>query len=234
VIATQHPGAGYRATPAAPAPAWAALELVLAVAVIAVGLLGYIPLSSTPALLAVAAIFLWWRGPGWRGVGLRRPASMRRQVAIGSAIGAGYQFFGLYVLEPAIARMTSGELPDVSAFRSLIGNEGLLVFWLAISWTLAAFLEEMVYRGWLMTRFAELGRFSQRAWVAGLVGSSALFGAVHLYQGASGMIATGLSGFVFGCVYLTTGRNLWASILAHGFMDTVGFVMIYLGIYPGL
>ena len=157
-------------TPAAPAPAWAALELVVAVAVIAAGLLDYIPFSSTPALLAVAAVFVWWRGPGWRGVGLRRPASMRRQLAIGLAVGAGYQFFGLYVLEPAIARMTSGELPDVSAFRSLIGNEALLVFWLAISWTLAAFLEEMVYRGWLMTRvrvdarrrFSSAGRMDRR------------------------------------------------------------------------
>ena len=72
-------------TPAAPSPAWAALELVLTVSVIAAGLLGYIPFSSTPALLAVAAVFLWWRGPGWRGVGLRRPASMRRQLAIGLA-----------------------------------------------------------------------------------------------------------------------------------------------------
>jgi uncharacterized protein len=64
--------------------------------------------------------------------------------------------------------------------------------------------------------------------------SSALFGAVHLYQGVSGVVATGLTGLVFAGLYLATGRNLWASILAHGFMDTAGFVMIYLGVYPGM
>ena len=64
--------------------------------------------------------------------------------------------------------------------------------------------------------------------------SSAIFGAVHLYQGAAGVVATALSGGVFAALYLATGRNLWAGILAHGFMDTVGIVMIYLGIYPGL
>lgn len=217
-----------------PSPFWAALEIALAAFVIAAGLLGYIPLSSTPALLAVAAVFLSWRGPGWRGVGLGRPASMRHVAAIGLVVGAADQFFGLYVLEPAIARMTSGELPDVSAFQSLIGNEMLLVFWLVMSWTLAAFLEEMVYRGWLMNRLAELWRFSASGWIAAVMLSSVLFGIVHLYQGASGMIATGLSGLVFGAVYLATGRNLWASIFAHGFMDTIGFLMIYFGVYPGL
>ena len=67
--------------------------------------------------------------------------------------------------------MTSGELPDVSAFRSLIGNEAQLVFWLAISWTFAAFMEEIVYRGWIMKRFAELWTiFEHGAWIAGLLG----------------------------------------------------------------
>ena len=64
--------------------------------------------------------------------------------------------------------------------------------------------------------------------------SSALFGAIHLYQGISGIIATGVSGLVFAWLYLRTGRNLWLSIVAHGVMDTAGFVLIYFGVYPGL
>ncbi len=217
-----------------PARAWAGVELILAASIIVAGLLEYTPISSTPWLLAVAAIFLWWRGPGWRGIGLRRPANTARSLVIGVVVGVGYQYFGLFVVEPTIARMTSGQLPDVSLFRSLVGNEALLAFWLAMSWTLAAFMEEIVYRGWLTNRLAELWRFSTNGWIAGVLLSSALFGVVHLYQGVPGMIATGLSGLVFGCVYFATGRNLWASILAHGFMDTAGFVMIYFGVYPGV
>jgi membrane protease YdiL (CAAX protease family) len=217
-----------------PSRLWAAIELALGVIIIGAGLLGYIPLTSTPALLAAGAIFVWWRGPGWRGLGLPRPTRMWRVVALGLAAGAADQFFGLYVLEPLIARMTSGALPDVSAFRPLVGNRAQLALWLAMSWTIAAFLEEMVYRGWLMNRIAELWRFSAGGWTAALLLSSGLFGIVHLYQGASGVIATGLSGLVFGSLYLATGRNLWASIFAHGFMDTIGFLMIYFGIYPGL
>jgi len=34
----------------------------------------------------------------------------------------------------------------------------------------------------------------------------------------------------FGVLYLKGGRNLWLPILAHGFSDTIGLVLIYLGL----
>ena len=66
-------------------------------------------------------------------------------------------------------RLTSGTLPDVSQFRALVGNKGLLMFWIALSWSLAAFVEEAAYRGWILTRCAELGGYSRGAWVGGMV-----------------------------------------------------------------
>ncbi len=209
------------------------VELILAIAITWAGLAGYIPYSATPYLLAVAAFFLWWRGPGWRAIGLRRPADLRRTLLV-AAILALYQFPGTYLVEPLIARLTTGALPDVSVFRSLVGNEQALLFWLVISWTMAAFMEEMVYRGWLTARIAELWRYSRPGWIIALIGSSALFGLAHLYQGLSGVVASGVTGFLLGTAYLSSGRNLWCAILAHGLLDTLGFVMIYLGVYPGV
>ena len=164
---------------------WAAVELVLATLIIVVGLLGYIPLSSTPFLLVVAAVFLWWRGPGWRAIGLRHPSNVRLALALGIAVGLGYQFLGLYLIEPLIARVTSGGLPDVSAFRPLVGNEAQLAFWLAMSWTLAAFMEELVYRGWITNRLAELWRFSTNGWIAGCAG---VVGALRRRASLSGCV----------------------------------------------
>jgi membrane protease YdiL (CAAX protease family) len=220
--------------PWTPRPAWAAVELAIAVVIIGLGLAGYIAFSSTPWLLLAAAIFIRWRGPGWRALGLRRPEQPFRVVMTGIAVGIAYQIVGLYVVEPAIARLTQAGLPDLSAFRPLIGNEARLAVWLALSWTMAAFMEELVFRGWLLQRVAELGGFSRGAWLGGAIVSSALFGAVHLYQGLSGVLATGLTAVVFAAFYLFTGRNLWGCIVAHGTLDTTGFVLIYLGIYPGL
>ena len=215
----------------------ASVELLLALAVIAAGLKVQIILfmfGSAPWLVAAAALFLWWRGMGWRAIGFRRPASLLRTMAVGVLVGVGYQLLGTYTVEPLIARATTGELPDVSQFRSLIGDEQQLVYRIGISWSLAALLEEISFRGWLMTRFAEVGCFARSWWVGGMLATSVLFGVVHAYQGVSGIIATGLTGLVFGGVYLATGRNLWACIVAHGVLDTTGFVMMSFGVYPGL
>ena len=111
-------------------------------------------LGSAPWLTLAGLVLIRWRGPGWRAVGLRKPSSVPRAIAVGVLVGAGYQLVGTYVVEPVVARLTTGALPDVSQFRSLIGNEAQLVFWLVVSWTLAAVLEELAYRGWILTRCA--------------------------------------------------------------------------------
>jgi membrane protease YdiL (CAAX protease family) len=217
-----------------PSRAWASVELAIAALLIAAGLNGYTALGSTLWLLAIGLVLVWWRGPGWRIVGFARPRSIAQAAAIGVAVGAGYQGLSLMLLEPTIAYVTGSALPDVSIFRAVIGDERQLAISLLLSWTTAAFAEETVYRGWIATRVAELGRFSTHAWMAAIVVSSIAFGLVHMYQGLSGMIATGLTGLVLGWLYLATGRNLWAPIVAHGVMDTSGLVMIYFGVYPGV
>ena len=146
--------------------------------------------------------------------------------------GIVYQGFSLYIAEPAIARLT-GKLPDVSLFAPLAGNIHFLLISLTVAWTLAAFGEEFVYRGYLVTRIARVLGDTPRAWLGALVVTSILFGVGHQYQGLSGMITAGLGGFTFGLLYLVTGCNLWVAVVAHGTMDTVGFLLLFLGKYPG-
>jgi membrane protease YdiL (CAAX protease family) len=94
---------------------------------------------------------------------------------------------------------------------------------------LAAFGEEVVYRGYLPLRGAEaLGGGRAAQWSA-MVAAAALFGIGHFYKGPAGMIDSGFAGLLFGTAFLVTGRNLWTAILAHGFVDTVGVVFVYFG-----
>ncbi len=209
------------------------VEITIAVLVLIANLFGYLPLTSTIYILLYAWLSLWLRGNGWKDFGLKKPDSWRKTILLSVSVGVLYQALSIYVIEPLLADLT-GELPDVSTFNSLVGNESLLIFWLAISWSLAAFGEEMVYRGYFMHRFKDLLKNEKIGWIFGLLISSVLFGGVHLYQGASGMIAVGLTGLIFGWLYFATGKNLWAPILAHGIYDTAGFAMIYFGVYPGL
>lgn len=190
-----------------------------------------LPYSAAWLLLA-ASLLLWFRGESWRHFGLARPT--RRMVWTGLAVGAGFQVFSLYVLEPWMARWFTGRPPDVSIFRGMIGEERELAKWLLISWTLAAFGEEMTYRGWLMTRAAQILGQGRVAWGVALSASALLFGMAHAYQGPPGILVAGITGAVLGALYMSSGRNLWPVVLAHGVADTIACVMIYLGVYPGL
>jgi membrane protease YdiL (CAAX protease family) len=210
-----------------------AVELAGAALILAAGFLGKLPFNATPYLVAYGVLVLWLRRIGMRGVGLARAARWSRPVFVGVGAGIGYQYLSLYGIEPLIARFTGG-LPDVSMFRPLIGNTHFLLLSLAVAWVLAAFGEEFVYRGYLMNRIATSAGGGRAAWVLTLIGTSLVFGLGHLYQGIAGVVTTGFSGLVFGILYLTNHRNLWVPILAHGTMDTVGFLLIFLSAYPGL
>jgi hypothetical protein len=108
----------------------------------------------------------------------------------------------------------------------------LLLFGLALAWTLAAFGEEMVYRGYLMNCVAELGKGTRRAWLVSLVLVNALFGSAHLYQGITGVIENSIDGLILGLLCLRCGRSLWVPIIAHGVTDTIDLVLIFWGKYP--
>ena len=209
------------------------LELLVAAAILAAGFAAILPFSATPFLVVFGVVSLWLRGQGPRAVGLAFRSDWVRTASVGIGAGIVYQGFSLYIAEPAIARLT-GKLPDVSLFAPLAGNIHFLLISLTVAWTLAAFGEEFVYRGYLLTRIARVLGDTPRAWLGALVVTSILFGVGHQYQGLSGMITAGLGGFVFGLLYLVTGRNLWASVIAHGTMDTVGFLLLFLGRYPGV
>ncbi len=190
------------------------------------------PFSSIVYAFVFVLVSIYLRRIGLKGIGLSRPKGWKEVGILGIGVGVGFQFLSLYAIEPILAKLT-GQLPDLSQFASLEGNTQFLFMWLAISWTVAAFGEEIVYRGYLMTRVTDLIGKTKAAWMVCLFLSAIFFGSIHYYQGLSGMLATGMSGLVFGILYLATGRNLWAPIFAHGIYDTVGFLLIFLGKYPG-
>ncbi|KAB2958024.1 MAG: CPBP family intramembrane metalloprotease, partial [Thermoanaerobaculia bacterium] len=114
--------------------------------------------------------------------------------------------------------------------EQITGNLPYALLALLVVWTLAAFGEEFVYRGYLLLRAAEaLGGGRAAQWVA-MALAAVLFGIGHYYKGPAGMLDSGFAGLLLGAAYLLTGRNLWTAILAHGFIDTVGVALVYLGL----
>jgi hypothetical protein len=147
--------------------------------------------------------------------------------------GIALEILSAFGVEPALARLF-GRSADLSDFRPLVGNAALLLVVLAVNWTLAAFGEELAYRGYLMSRVAGLAGGTRAAWVASLVGVSALFGWGHVDQGLTGQVQAAYDGLVLGLLCLGARRNLLVPIVSHGVSNSLAFVLIYLGHYPGL
>ena len=189
--------------------------------------------SKTPYLFLLAWISLRLRKAGWRSVGFTRYRNWKITLAIGIAAGVLTETFQLLATQPLLVRIT-GKQPDLHDFRMLTGNIKLAAAGVAFSWTLAAFGEEMVWRGYLMNRVADLGNRTWRAWICSLIAVSIVFGMAHADQGLTGIIEESIAGLFLGAMYLWTGRNLAIPIIAHGVEDTLDMVLIFLGKYPGM
>lgn len=209
------------------------VEIAIAIFITVAVEFGWVTQFIILALVLYAWLSLWLRGKGWSDFGLKKPDSWKRTILLAFLVGVVFQALSLYLIEPFLGKLT-GDIPDVSVFKPLVGNVYQFIFFLGVSWTFAAFIEEMIYRGYFMHRFADLFNRNNTGWIAGIILSNVLFGFGHMYQGFSGMIITGITGFVFAWLYFKTNKNLWAPILAHGIYDTIGFFMIFLGVYPGI
>ena len=132
-------------------------------------------------LLAMAAASLAVRRQGLGSLGLRRvPAGPLVLRTLGFAVvWTGVQ---LGLLMP-LANHVSGTHQDLSAFADVEGSLPVLLLFLALSWTLAAFVEELAFRGYLLTRMREALGAGAWATAVAVVASSLLFGSVHSEQG---------------------------------------------------
>src|SRR4030095_8253132 len=120
-------------------------------AVFAAGPYSYLPISHTPYLLALGWLMLFVRGKRWADVGFRWPEHAGSGIVLG-LLG------GIALSVPELVRLEPG-----------------------VSWVLAAFGEEMVWRGYAMNRVAEMFGGTTGAWIASAVLVSTVFGIAHDY-----------------------------------------------------
>lgn len=137
---------------------------------------------------------------------------------------------GLYILidlliQPFLESFL-GEL-DLGALDGLRGNPLAFILSMLAMWIFAAFGEELFYRGFLMKRIAELMGPGDEFWFLAAVINGVYFGLAHLYQGLTGVIITGLVGFLFGLLFMKK-RSLLILVLIHGIYDSIGLTLIFI------
>lgn len=186
-----------------------------------------VPGVGVIAALLIIGVTIWLRGDGLIGLGFFPPENWGTTILWGIFLGVAIQFASTLVLEPFSDKVTKSTT-DHSSFDSLRGNLMNLLLILMGVWVVVVFLEEIIFRGYMMGDIAELIGTSNVALAVNLVLTSILFGLAHWYQGRSGALSTGIIGTLLGVLFIASGFNIWLPILTHGVIDTVGLFLIYI------
>jgi len=133
------------------------------------------------------------------------------------------------LFNPIIEKLTASKI-DLTGYDKIRGNLLNYLQWLLIGLVVGGFIEEILFRGFLITRISKIFNNAKDGnWFAIII-TSAIFGFSHLYQGLSGVISTGLIALLFGIIFIYNNKILWYSIITHGFVNLVGLTVIFLDI----
>ncbi|MFA5873647.1 MAG: type II CAAX endopeptidase family protein [Anaerolineales bacterium] len=166
-------------------------------------------------------------------IGFSAPKSWLATILWSLGLGVVIAFVSTLVIEPAAEKM-AGQPHDLSILEKMRGNWKQLLLMLAVAWILASFLEESIFRGFLMSALGSLIGKSGVFASIGLLISAVVFGLAHWYQGKSAAISTAIIGLLLGDIFIWSGYNLWMPILTHGVIDTLGLILIYFNQDTGL
>ena len=133
------------------------------------------------------------------------------------------------LINPLFDKLTHSTI-DLSSFDSVQGNLLVYLAMLAIGFIIGGLFEEILFRGFLMTRIARFFKNEIVGYTVAIIITSSIFGFSHMYQGCSGVLNTSFIAVIFGIIFIKFNKNLWYTIFTHGFVNFVGFTVLYLGI----
>ena len=218
-----------------PTTKWQVALFIIGIAVVAFLIFGQVNLGLGQLqnlgitvfiiLLAVAE-----RGKGvWRSLGMKKEYFKAKSLLVLAPVFTLLLLAGLQLLLYPLAGLLAGSPIDYSAFAVLEGNTAVLLVALPFAWVSAAFGEEILFRGYLMTRLQYLLGKGKAGVILSILISSTLFGFAHGYQGLSGQIFTGMVGLFLAITYQYRKQDLWFNIMVHGLIDTVSLTVFYFG-----
>jgi len=136
---------------------------------------------------------------------------------------AGITFLLFFLERAFLSRfLPQGPPPSqevINLMTSLAQDPVRLAIWLGpVVWIGVAMFEE-VSRVFFLNCLWGLGR--SKLWMyLSIIIVSGLIGAVHLYQGAFGIVSVGIQSLVLGLYYYKYGR-IWPLIISHAIYDSV-------------
>lgn len=143
-----------------------------------------------------------------------------------AAVGVGLLQLSGTLLGP-VWEQIFGSGRNLARFADVSGSVSQLLLVLALSWSVAAFGEELAFRIVLMRGVAFALGDSRGAFAVALIVQAIIFGLVHAYQGPAGIAGTATSGLIYGALTLAGRGSIWPAALAHGLNNTIGLLTLY-------
>ena len=164
--------------------------------------------------LTLALLYVWrFYGRFFSDMALAWPSGVRGMVGMGIALlliaAANWQRIAV-LRSPEQREKLLEQMENVRALLPDTRQDLMLFFVLSIT---AGFCEEVFFRGALIWY---LGAYVPK--VAAYILATVLFGAAHFYQGAKGIVQTGLVGGVMLLLVLISD-SLWPAIVFHAAFD---------------
>jgi len=184
----------------------------------------WIGLLNFTLLTVIVFFYKKVTGISWQRLGLGKPTHWWKSILVAIGTYGAVILFSMY-LKSYILQL--GAAPAIDHLLVVRQNLPLLIFALVIVWITAAFIEELVFRAFLINSISDLLGSTKGAAVISVVLSAVIFGLMHAYQGITGILITGSIGLIFGIAYIINGYRIWPLVMVHGLIDTIALINIY-------
>ncbi len=186
------------------------------------------PITALSSIV-LATFLIHRRDITWRNLGFAMPGKKWlipiQTIGVFTATGVT-----LFLASLVVGMFFAPQETTVSRFGDMEGNLSLYLWWVFLGWVVGGFCEEMLFRGFLLTRVELMLGGRRVSTVLAVVFQAAVFGLIHFYyQGAYGALTIFAAATTIGACFVLFGRKLWPLILSHGILDTLGFLGDYLG-----
>ena len=203
-----------------------ALELLLGSAIVIGHNVFKVLPNEVPILAVLGLISFRLRGGGWSALPFRRPSSWGRVVLIALAaaalrlvLGGVVETLAAKVWPPIVAPRGSGGDRGEPSRGAQVARHRLDLGRVRRGVRIPGFCARGRRRETLDGRLRRRERCSWRS----------CSGSATSTRGQRESWIRASPGLVLGATFLVSGRNLWACVLAHGFIDSFGIAALYFG-----
>lgn len=191
---------------------------------------GLMPIYVYPeVLLFVCWLYLKLFRKNFSSIGFRFSDFSLHSLLIGCLLGAAYFFLDDFVLSPIWRYLFHIPPADVKDFAFVKNSLTGYLLILLIAWVLGVPYEEIIFRGFMLTRIRKMVKAGKMNLVISGLITSVVFGLYHLQQGFGGIVNAFVFGVALMFLYKLFKGNLWYLIFFHAMYDTVAITAIRWG-----